>query len=207
MGVKERKEREFQKREAEILNTAYLLLTEMEPAQMTMEQIAEITEIGRGTIYKHFRSKDEIYARLIIRRRERLNEKLIQIDREGVERIPKLARVYMEYCLEDRAAYEVHKRCDFHCLRSNLSETLSCELNKQQERKMELIKLILSKALGKTLSESDDLIYYLSAAWGMQRGAIDAFFENRFEGAVLEEEKYFKIAEQMFMGGIPMMFK
>ena len=129
-------------------------------------------------------------------------KKLEQIDREGLERIPKLARSYMEYCLEDRKAYEVHKRCDFHCLRSNLSDELRCELKKQQERKTELVKQILAKALGKKLSESEDLIYYLSAAWGMQRGAVDAFFENRFEGAILEEEKYFNLVEQMFMGGI-----
>ena len=53
MGVKERKAREFQRREADILDAAYHLLTTMEPMQMTMEMVAEQAEIGRGTIYKH----------------------------------------------------------------------------------------------------------------------------------------------------------
>lgn len=207
MGVKERKAREFQRREEEILETSFEFLKEMEPGQMTMEIIAEKAEIGRGTIYKHFKSKDEIYARLIIRRRERLLKKLEQIDTEGIERIPKLIRSYMEYCLEDKQAYAVHKKCDSHCIRENLGEELSGELNEQQARKTKLVESILLKALGKEVSESEDLIYYICAVWGMQKGAIDAFFENRFEGAELEEQKYFKLVEQMFYGGLPIVLR
>ncbi len=209
MGVKERKAREFKQREDEILIMAYRLLTEMEPAQMTMELIAEKAEIGRGTIYKHFKSKDEIYARLILNRREKLIELLREIDREGVGRIPRLMRSYMEYCLEDKQAYAVHKRCDSHCIRENLSSEIVDALQKQQVQRTELVKTILVKALGKEIShsEADDLVYYICAVWGMQQGAIDAFIEKRFEGAVLDEEKYFKIVEQMFMSGIPIMFQ
>lgn len=207
MGAKERKAREFQRREQEILDTAYRLLTEMEPVQMTMEQIAEIAEIGRGTIYNHFKSKDEIYARLILRRRDKLIQKLEQIERGGIERIPRLLRSYMEYCLEDKEAYAVHKRCDYHCIRANLSPELREELRLQQEQKTALIKRILEKALGKDTSDTQDLIYYICSVWGMQRGAIDAFLENRFEGIELDEEKYFKIVEQTFFTGIPIMLR
>ncbi len=206
MGVKERKEREFKRREEDILSTAFKLLTEMEPAQMTMEQIAEKAEIGRGTIYKHFKSKDEIYAQLILNRRERLINSLQQIDEEGVGRIPRLMRCYMEYCLEDKQAYAVHKRCDSHCIRKNIGSGLLNALQKQQEKKTELVKSILTKAIGKDITDTDELVYHICAAWGMQRGAIDAYFENRFEGTVLDEKKYFEIVEQMFLSGIPIVF-
>ncbi len=206
MGVKERKEREFKRREEEILETAYDLLTQMEPGQMTMEQVAEKAEIGRGTIYKHFKSKDEIFARLVYLRRKKFIHRLEQIDEEGIERIPRLLRSYLEYCLEDRQAYAVHKRCDAHCVRDNISPEMKACLQEQQEKKMALVKRILIKALGKEVTESDDLIYYTCAVWGMQRGAIDALLENRFEGSVLDEKKYFKIVEQTFYGGIPIIF-
>jgi len=207
MGVKDRKAREFKRREDDILSTAFQLLTEMEPAQMTMELIAEKAEIGRGTIYKHFKSKDEIYARLILNRRERFIKSLQQIDEEGIGRIPRLMRCYMDYCLEDKQAYGVHKRCDSHCIRENLSAEILEALQKQQRDKTELVKSILVKAMGKEIENSDELLHYTCAAWGMQRGAIDAFLENRFEGTVLDEEKYFKIVEQMFLGGMPVMFQ
>jgi AcrR family transcriptional regulator len=206
MGVKERKEREFKRREEDILKTAYEFLTTVEPGQMTMEQIAEKSEIGRGTIYKHFKSKDEIYARLIFLRREKFIKKLEKIEEEGIERIPRLARVYLDYCLEDKQAYAVHKRCDAHCVRDNLGQEMLERLQQQQEKKMDLVKQILDKALGKEVSESDELIYYTCAVWGMQRGAIDALLENRFEGVELDENKYFNIVEQTFYGGIPIKF-
>jgi AcrR family transcriptional regulator len=207
MGVKERKAREFKRREDDILKMAFTLLSIQEPAQVTMEQIAEKAEIGRGTIYKHFKSKDELYARLIVRRREKLIRKLEQIDSEGIERIPRLLRSYMEYCLQDKQEYAVHKRCDNHCIRENLGPKLVNELQKQQKRKIDLIKKILVKALGKEVTESEDLIYYICSVWGMQRGAIDAFLENRYEGVELEEKKYFKVVEETFYSGLPIMLR
>ncbi len=207
MGVKERKAREFKQREDDILKTAYDLLSELEPVQVTMEQIAEKAEIGRGTIYKHFKNKDEIYARLILKRREKLIRKLEKIDQEGIERIPRLLRSYMEYCLKNKKEYAVHKRCDNHCIRENLGPELTVELQFQQEKKIDLIKKILIKALGKEVTESEDLIYYICSVWGMQRGAIDAYLENRYEGAQLKEDKYFQIVEQTFYTGLPMMLR
>ena len=88
MGVKERKARDFKRREEEILAAAYELLTDLEPIQMTMEMIAEKAEIGRGTIYKHFKSKDDIYVHLILRRREQYIVKLNEIAKDSGNLFP-----------------------------------------------------------------------------------------------------------------------
>jgi AcrR family transcriptional regulator len=64
MGIQERREREFLRREREILDGAHYLFAGDSWHSVTVEQIAERAEIGKGTIYKHFNSKDEIYARL-----------------------------------------------------------------------------------------------------------------------------------------------
>lgn len=64
MGIQQRKEREFIRREHEILDAARALFTTDDWAAVSVEQIADRAEIGKGTIYKHFASKDEIYARL-----------------------------------------------------------------------------------------------------------------------------------------------
>ncbi|MBU3916715.1 TetR/AcrR family transcriptional regulator [bacterium] len=201
MGVKERKAREFQRRELEILETAYLLLTEMEPGKMTMEMIAKEAEIGRGTIYKHFKSKDEIYANLILNRRKKYIQKLKEIkkDTDGVQCEQKLIRSYMEYCLDDPVAFKVHKRCINHCVRDNLGPELIDALNAQQEEKIKLVEEILRDNFNESPEKLDDLIYYIGAGWGMQRGAIDALLEDRIEGSILEKEKYFRIVEQILI--------
>jgi len=59
-----RKEREFKLREQEILETATQLFAEHGLDNVTVADIAKATDIGKGTIYKHFVSKDVILARL-----------------------------------------------------------------------------------------------------------------------------------------------
>ena len=80
MGVQERKEREVQRREEEILRAAIGLFQGDDWQSVTVEQIAERAEIGKGTIYKHFASKDEIYARLVLDYQRAATEKLRRID-------------------------------------------------------------------------------------------------------------------------------
>lgn len=59
-----RKEREFRLREQEILDAAVTLFEEKGLDNVTVADIAKTTDIGKGTIYKHFVSKDAIMARL-----------------------------------------------------------------------------------------------------------------------------------------------
>lgn len=59
-----RKEREFKLREREILDTAAALFSEQGLDNVTVADIAKATDIGKGTIYKHFVSKDVILARI-----------------------------------------------------------------------------------------------------------------------------------------------
>ncbi len=61
-----RKIREFQRREREILDAALPLLAREDWQSVTVDEIAVAAEIGKGTVYKHFESKDEIYARLAL---------------------------------------------------------------------------------------------------------------------------------------------
>ncbi len=111
MGIKERKERDFKRREEEVIRISYQLLKEMEPQQMTMELIAEKLEISSGTIYKHFKSKDEIYAILMLRRGDKFDDRLDEILREGNCGLHELIRAYLGYCFDDLADYRIIKSC------------------------------------------------------------------------------------------------
>lgn len=62
----ERKIREFERREQEILSAALELFAGERWESVTVTQIAKQADIGKGTVYKHFASKDEIYARLAL---------------------------------------------------------------------------------------------------------------------------------------------
>lgn len=199
MGVKERKAREFKRRGEEILTAAYQFLADMEPFQMTMESIAESAEIGRGTIYKHFKSKDEIYAHLILRRRNILLERLVKIDREKEDPFPKLIQSYMEYCLDDPVAFAIHKRCENHCHYNKLNDELNDAIKDQQRRKIELVDKILNRSFNGSGTDSDTSLYQICAGWGMLRGAIDAMLEERFKSPEIDKEVYYQTVRNMLM--------
>src|SRR3954470_5076334 len=64
MGIAERKEREFKRREADILRAAPHLFAPDDWWLVSIERIAQEAEIGKGTVYLHFPSKEAIYGRL-----------------------------------------------------------------------------------------------------------------------------------------------
>jgi AcrR family transcriptional regulator len=66
VALRDRKQREFQRREQGILSAALELCSTPEWESVTVEQIADRAEIGKGTVYKHFASKDELLFRLMM---------------------------------------------------------------------------------------------------------------------------------------------
>ncbi len=64
MGVQERKEREKIMRRQHIQSAAKKVFLEKGFHSATMEDIAEQSELGIGTLYQYFKSKDELYASL-----------------------------------------------------------------------------------------------------------------------------------------------
>lgn len=80
MTVLERKEREFQQREDQILAAALSLFNRDDWQTVTIDQIAAKAEIGKGTIYKHFESKDQIYAKLVVNFHRDILAQLRKID-------------------------------------------------------------------------------------------------------------------------------
>lgn len=67
MGIKERKEREKERRRQQILVAAKRVFAGKGFGRATMEDIANEAELSPGTLYLYFKSKDELSASLSIR--------------------------------------------------------------------------------------------------------------------------------------------
>ena len=74
MGVKERKERERLQRKGQILDAARQLFLENGFLNVTMNEIAEATELSTGTLYLYFKNKEDIFAALAAVGAEKLDE-------------------------------------------------------------------------------------------------------------------------------------
>lgn len=64
MGISERKLREYTQRELLILDSARNILSQEGVANLTIDRIAVAIEYSRGTVYQHFKSKEDIILAL-----------------------------------------------------------------------------------------------------------------------------------------------
>ena len=60
------RQQQFKEREDSILRVAEQLLLESGEGDITLDSLAEQLDLAKGTLYKHFTSKDELFLRLII---------------------------------------------------------------------------------------------------------------------------------------------
>ena len=64
MSTADRRARELERRERSLLDAAVALLDRDDWQSVTVEAIAERAEYAKGTVYRHFASKDDLCARL-----------------------------------------------------------------------------------------------------------------------------------------------
>ena len=67
MGIHERKERERDRRREEILDAAQKIFFEKGLHSATMDEISEVAELSKATIYLHFISKEDLYLAVTMR--------------------------------------------------------------------------------------------------------------------------------------------
>lgn len=97
MNTLTRKQREIQQREQLILDIGLKLLGEEGYANLTMDKVAELAEYSKGTIYQHFRSKEDLMSAICIRANDRM-QALFQVvqDYDAPSR-QKLVALYFAY--------------------------------------------------------------------------------------------------------------
>jgi AcrR family transcriptional regulator len=130
MGIRERKQREFQRREREILDAALALFATADWRSVTVEQIAERAEIGKGTVYKHFASKEEIYARLALDfHRHSLDElRRLGSDQPVVQRLRRMIEVFWAEHTRSEAHHRLVQFCEAEDFRKGLTPGTQAEL-------------------------------------------------------------------------------
>ncbi|MCO6465944.1 MAG: TetR/AcrR family transcriptional regulator [Bradyrhizobiaceae bacterium] len=70
MGVQERREREREVRRGDILNAAKTAFERYGIEHCSMERIAEVAELSKGTLYLYYRNRDELILELLTTEQE-----------------------------------------------------------------------------------------------------------------------------------------
>jgi AcrR family transcriptional regulator len=106
-----RKEREYLAHRKEILQSAEKVFAEKGFFQTTMNEIADVAEFGTGTLYKYFKSKEELYFTLIDEKVEEINH-LAKAEfskkSSAMERIKKALELQFNFIENNRDFFRIY---------------------------------------------------------------------------------------------------
>ncbi len=157
---------QFRAREALIFQVAEQLLLENGESGMTLDALAAELDLAKGTLYKHFQSKDELYMLLIIRN-ERM---LLDMMRDKNKSFPELLAYFMLHHL-----HHPERTVLFHQIEERLSITgqgihqLFSELYQIRRQRMRMIIEMAEEYL-QSISSQMSVRDYLAAIWSMTHG-------------------------------------
>jgi len=111
MEKNSRKEREYLVRREEILQAAERVFATKGFFHTTMNEIAGTAEFGTGTLYKYFKSKEDLYFTLIDEKTVEINELVKrQLTQKGsaTERIRKAVLLQLEFIERNRDFFRIY---------------------------------------------------------------------------------------------------
>ncbi|MDY0250904.1 MAG: TetR/AcrR family transcriptional regulator [Pseudomonas sp.] len=188
MQKESRKVREFRRREQEILDTSLKLFLEQGEDSVTVEMIADAVGIGKGTIYKHFKSKAEIYLRLMLDYERELNE-LFQSESVASDK-EALSRAYFAFRMRDPQRYRLFDRLEEKVLKGHQVPEMVEQLHTIRASNFERLTRLIEGRIDEGKLEDVPPYFHYCAAWALVHGAI-ALYHSPFWSNVLEDQEGF----------------
>ncbi len=197
MSPRQRKAHQFQLREEEIVTAAITLFRKYDLASVTIEQIALRADIGKGTVYKHFKSKDEIYVHILIDLNRTMRAEITNIDanlnfRSRLDRI--IETIWRHNMRDSKFLQQLNQYLMSGDFRKNLGEKLLQEFDALQREDTHFYTQLLADAQtrgGIIEQPLDTLLFCVTAAID---GAILIYWqmESRSEITEKDSQKFLK---------------
>lgn len=166
---------------------------------VTIDMIAEEAEVGKGTIYKHFSSKNDIFAVLIVRQGKELLELLESVpwDAPVIVQIKKTMRIFWEMHVTDMRKFAVYRKCDQLLLMDDMAPEVLVQFEKQNNMKTQFIHDLIQKAVDEQIFRDESVSNLVAAAVGLFTGVFDSILS----GEVKPSEELFNLLESMIFKG------
>lgn len=184
------KAREFRQREEEVLQAALDLFLEHGEDKVTVEMIAEKVGIGKGTIYKHFETKDEIYLLLMTRYEEEMAQMFQRIE-ETSEHKEQLAKEFFLFRIKDPKRYMLFDRLEQKLVAAKAVPELLERLHKIRSSNAEKLNRIVEMRIKDGSLEDVPPYFHVCAAWALAHGAV-ALMQSEFYNKVIEDKEGFR---------------
>jgi AcrR family transcriptional regulator len=151
VGIKERKEREKERRRQQIIVAAKRVFSEKGYNRSTIEDIAQEAELSPGTLYLYFKNKEELFTSLSLRILQylliRLKEVAVDTADDATAKLDQLKKVLFDvYAFDPDALINLFHLQSSETLK-NLSKPLLEELNNLTRRSLNALAGIFENGI------------------------------------------------------------
>lgn len=199
MNDNNQKSEAFVRREETIIHTAFQLFADHGIESVTIDMIAETAGIGKGTVYKHFVSKNDIFACLVIHHGEELMNLLMDVPQDVpvMVQLKKIMRTVWDFQTRDMDQFAVYRQCDQLLFMKGLSPGVRERFEAQNEKRNAFIKSMIQKGIDEEIFMDESLENLSALAIGLFRGVFDLVLQ----GDVNPTEELYQLLENMIFKG------
>jgi len=191
MGVKERKLRELETRKKLILNTARELSEEKGFSNVTLDDIAAVIEFSKGTIYSHFKSKEEIYALILLNHLNILLTHLKEAVKAGKNTascIRSCLDAYIKFYRKHREYFQLLFFIDLVSNQYRIPSDLLKEIQRQKIACLIELQNVIKKGMAsKEIHKNYPFTQIALVLWGMTNGIIHLAESNQIKTEDLDK--------------------
>jgi AcrR family transcriptional regulator len=179
LGRLERRGKEKDSRKNIILKSARTLFFEKGFNNVTVEEIAKSSELGKGSIYLCFNSKEEIYAQILLNDIDNFNQQvsiLFNKKKIAADLLVEFSCIYVDFFLNDPELFRILMAFMLQPSNMNLSERINSQILTANARSIDAIGKILQLGVAsKEFPSNINLKQNQNAIWGVLNGIISLY--------------------------------
>ena len=206
MGLLERRGKEKDNRKKLILKSARTLFFKKGFNNVTVDEIAKSSELGKGSIYLYFNSKEEIYAQILLNDIEDFNQQvyvLLNKKKIAADLLVEFSNIYVDFFFNDGELFRILMTYMLQPAKMNLTEKLNSQILTANARSIDVIGKILKLGVSsKEFSANINIKQNQNAIWGLLNGIISLYI---FSGSPIKRRERInstiKLALEVFIKG------
>ncbi len=175
MGIKERRQREKKLRKKEILAAAKVLFFEQGFAATSMNQIAKLVELSKGTLYLYFKNKEELYVSLLVEGQSLLNETFacaVQDKTTWVEKLSALGWAYYQFSVDQKQFFHINFQFQHGEITKNISDDLYQQCAEAAIKGLSFLSDAVEQGISINEIKHEDPLSIAVILWGSLTGTI-----------------------------------
>jgi AcrR family transcriptional regulator len=207
LGSEHRREREKEQRRNAILRAARREFFEKGFRSVTVDGIARRSELSKGAIYLYFKSKEEIYAQILLRDIDKFHdrvESLLDTSKSASDNLRRFAEVYAGFFISDRELFRIFMNFMIQHNPVNFTPNINDHIVKSTNQTVNIIEQILQIGVDSgEFPRNLDIRICRNALWGLLNGIIALhLFSGREETREKRVCAQIQGGLEVFIGGL-----